>query len=252
MLNKWYFWPSMFTLALLGGYAALGLLGVFEESQIPECLSSLGSLLATLWLIGGLILQHNQLQLQADEIKRISQHNALNDTLRVLEDALIKLEEAGINVKSPAELTTILLSDELKIFWESDNPQEVLQAHLRWMRKEAAVRNFLRSYTFAAKIYFEGHRIPTKKNDASDVEYFEENQSLFYQMPYLSDYIGIAHFICLQLKEINFDIIRLAGFVASNIVLKNEFHTKEVLKEMYEKLQKLGKAPAICKQYNFN
>ena len=54
MLNKWYFWPSMFTLALLGGYAALGLLGVFEESQIPECLSSLGSLLAPLWLIGGL------------------------------------------------------------------------------------------------------------------------------------------------------------------------------------------------------
>lgn len=171
-----------------------------DLSALGSILSGAGGLLAVIWFSAGLRYQSKQLEEQRSQFAaqfRHLQETSRRDALLLAKNILDTAEQKAIahngTVSSVSELFTEYANfSELKPILESTKPQEVLEAHRSWMKKEGAALTLLTGIKSAAEVYLRSIGSTDLDFTKPPDEFYFVYGSRFSSQPFFNGLAGTA------------------------------------------------------------
>jgi hypothetical protein len=227
-----------------------------DYSAVGSLFGAVGSLLAVIWFSASLFYQSIQLKEQREqfleEFKQLRE-DARRSALLLSKDILREAEERALRcnpeLQSINDLTAYYLNfSDLATALKSKDPNEVLEAVKRWLKREGPAIFLLRGIKQAAEIYF--HSIAKK-----DIDYSKEPEEFVYiygpwlwNLPYFEPYQAIATMLCEFMISIQPG--RKSVILASSVAFMKSYPdiaNKDAIFENIKKVRKDGKhLPAIA------
>jgi hypothetical protein len=230
-------WPWVLTaVALLAGITVFFKTpDMNTRSQIGDYLSGFAGAIAFIWLIAAylqqgrelnlqrreLSLQRASLDLQREELRRLGKYAALEQASRILAQFDLGLQKnPDAPVRSANDLPMAFMNGMKiwKILLESKNPNEVFDAHLRWMKIYGPCAEFLERVVSAIDIYSEatGQVVLVPVGSSAERIYYSFEQ--IKDIPHVRHYIGAAYSLASSMvaMEPGLDEIQLSGLEAAS------------------------------------
>lgn len=261
--EHWFGFVTALTLAVASCVLALSQ-NLEQASQIGEFISGFAATLAFLWLIASfqlqareiasqreeLKLQRTALEGQAAELRNASKFSALSQIADIMDRAKEKIARSQI-VSSEADLTGAFTSGlaHWKPILESRNAQLVQDHYQQWLKTEGLVRSYIASIAMSLKIYLEYFALQEFDRSQADEDFVYVYQTWMNRVPYLTEHSANAFMLAnfLVMYQPGLKAMRLAGLVASKLVLGTDLFKEGTLEKMKKELEKEGVTiPAIA------
>ena len=238
------------------------------RSQLGDYLSGFANAIAFIWLIAAymqqgrelglqrqeIALQRQSLNLQRDELKKMGKYAGLAQVAHLLEqfDQSLKVDP-NAPAKSASELPIAFMNGIglWKTLTESEDPNAVLDAYIKWMKIYAPCVEFVARVASAVDLYCEA---------AGEVAIFPGAQPadrIFFgfeqirAIPHISNYAGSAYAIASNMVLIapGLDRIQLAGLEAAEKIMPGVAKA-EALQELRAKVKAHDNARKAAKDKN--
>lgn len=205
-------------------------------SQIGGFISAIAASLAFIWLIAGffqqskelglqrkeLSMQRHALLLQQEELKKISEFNALQQISSMLDLFNSSLPAKQIpNINTVEDLIMAFMnnmSPAWNIILKSTNDEEIFASYTEWFKIESICRQFISVFYSAVTLYAEATGEITIVKEGNKVEYLYHSHAKINNIPHLQQYSGAAYGVASNFFhfEPGLKRIELAGFEATN------------------------------------
>lgn len=199
-------WTAILILSAFGIAAAIVAGVKFPSDQyspIASLVAAASNFLAVVWFTATLLYQARQLReqreqftLSLDRMHRDSKRDALVVVESILRDTENRALAQNKDLKSLSEILPRYVDfSNMKVMLESEDPNEVLAAGMKWLHQEGPALTLMRGIKAAALMYEEsvGTQMfsPAKEPD----EFVFINGPVLWNLPFFQNYQGLSDMI---------------------------------------------------------
>ena len=171
-----------------------------EYAPIVSLVAAVSNFLAVVWFTSTLLYQSRQLREQReqfavnlDQMHRDAQRNSIVVAQSILKDAeslaLSQNEQIASLSNLPSMYTNLA---EMKVLLESNDPNEIIEAGIKWFKQEGPAMTLMRGIKSAAMIYQESTGKPIFRTTAEPEEFVYMNGPLLWNIPFFQNYQGTS------------------------------------------------------------